>query len=79
MEEQDRKFHGLAALGYKLLGKEGEVRFDEQDDAVEGPVGAPKLSFLGAGLLESVVGEADGDEEGECEVNEAGQHGFNLL
>lgn len=79
MEEQERKFHGLAALEKKLLGKEGEVGFDEQDDAVEGPIAAPKLSLLRAGLLEGVVGEADGDEEGECEVNEAGQHGFNLL
>lgn len=61
-------------LERKLLGKEGEVRFDEQDDAVEGPVSAPKLSVSCAVLLEGVVGEADGNEEGEREVNEAGQH-----
>lgn len=79
MEQQERKLHRLAALEHGLLGEEGEVRFDEEDDAVEGPVGAPKLSVFGAVLLESVEGEADGDEEGEGEVNEAGQHGFNLL
>lgn len=79
VKEQERKFHGLAALGEELLGEEGEVRFDEQDYAIEGPVAAPVLGGLGGGFLEGVVGETDGDEEGEGEVNEARQHGFNYV
>lgn len=64
-------------LNKELLGEESEARFDEQDDAVEGPIAAPVLGVLRVGLLEGVVRETDGNEEGECEVNEAGQHGFN--
>lgn len=46
-------------------------------DREDGPVGAPETGLEGiGGGFEGVVGESEREEEGECGVDEAGQHGL---
>ena len=62
-------------MGGELLGEEPEIGLEQQDERVDGPVGTPKPGLLRVlRVLERVVGEPEGEEEGERGIDEAGEH-----
>ncbi len=48
-----------------LLGQKGEDWFDEEDEAVKGPVGTPQPCIGSLRALEGGEGLPDGHDEGE--------------
>ena len=60
-----------------VLVEEGEEAGDEAEEGVEGPVVAPEGSVLVV-FGEGLVGELEGAEGGQREVDQARQHSIEL-